>query len=222
MILWGWQIHMIFQQQKQALPLNQLPWQKLFSQIISALSAPTQAYLSAAGLEKVLNSSTRCLNRNVLPQVVGPTIMTFLYFPLPSISKSGKAVAKKIGYNLLLTKTSSAQLSHGLSQFSMQLTGNRFAYYIHMGCFLEMQNCSCFLHSQGSLNELIKAFQWLGKGIVCLVLLTVFLLSIGNCEERHLISSHTSMFDSFFVFVRWRVALRFFITLRCSFKHVGF
>jgi hypothetical protein len=48
------------------------------------------------------------------------------------------------------------------------------------------------------------------------------LLSIGNCEERHLISSHTSMFDSFFVFVRWRVALRFFITLRCSFKHGGF
>jgi hypothetical protein len=43
--------------------INSLVQRKSFSQIISALSAPTQAYLSAAGLEKVSNSSARGLNR---------------------------------------------------------------------------------------------------------------------------------------------------------------
>ena len=44
--------------------------------ITSAWSAPTQAYLSFAGLVKVRKMISSGFNRNVLPQFAGPTINT--------------------------------------------------------------------------------------------------------------------------------------------------
>ena len=62
--------------------------------------SPNQAYLSLTGLLKVFNVFCKGGNKNVLPQLVGPTIKMLLNLTLPFVRSSFMATAKATGYPL--------------------------------------------------------------------------------------------------------------------------
>ena len=74
-------------------------WKSL-ENMISAFSASSQAYLSLAGLLKVLDFFYSGDNKNVLPSFVGPTVKMFLNLPLPLVSTFLMATAKATGSTL--------------------------------------------------------------------------------------------------------------------------
>ena len=68
--------------------------------MISAFSASSQAYLSLAGLLKVLDFFYSGDNKSVIPPFVGPTVKMFLNLPLPLVSTFLMATAKATGSTL--------------------------------------------------------------------------------------------------------------------------
>ena len=81
---------------------------KSFKNMISAFSVPSQAYLSLVGLLKVINIFCNGNNKNVLPQLAGPTIKIFLNLPLPLLRSSLMAGAKATHSILFPWRTSRA------------------------------------------------------------------------------------------------------------------
>ena len=81
---------------------------KSFKNMISAFSVPSQAYLSLVGLLKVINIFCNGNNKNVLPQLSGPTIKMFLNLPLPLLRSSLMAGAKATHSILFPWRTSRA------------------------------------------------------------------------------------------------------------------
>jgi len=76
----------------------------------SASCAPTQAKLVDAGLENTWNTCVRGDRMKVLPQLAGPVMKTFLYFPLPLSSTSKTALWNVVDGMLFRCRMSPASL----------------------------------------------------------------------------------------------------------------
>ena len=75
--------------------------------MISAVHAPTHAYLSTAAFAKTWKMFSKDLHKDVFPQSVGPVTNMLQYLPFSLIKKSFTAAA-----TLLLVETSSPNCSY--------------------------------------------------------------------------------------------------------------
>ena len=107
---------------------------KSFKNVIYTFSAPSQAYLSLAGLLKVLNIFCNSDNKNFLPQLAGPTIKMFLNLPLPLVRSSLMATTKATHFTLFPWKTSRVQRCQ-LPQHSSTHYFSRDWQMISIQCF---------------------------------------------------------------------------------------